>query len=80
MVMEPADLRDLNDRAAGRRLRRPRQGRVLVQGEVRPALVIIGHELSERASKGSFIPHDDVIEALLPQRNDQALHEWILPR
>jgi hypothetical protein len=80
MVMEPVDMRDLKDRPAGRQVRRPRLGRVLVQGEVRPPLVIVGQELFERASKGPLIPHDDVIEALLPQRNDQALHEWILPR
>ena len=51
----------------------PEAGRVLVQREVRPALMIIGQELSERASKGPLIPRDGVIEALPPQGPDQAI-------
>src|SRR5262249_55403550 len=62
------------------RLCRSRDGRVFVQREVRPPFVIIGHEESERASKRSFIPHDDVIETLPPQGPDEALHKRILPR
>ena len=66
MVMQPADVADLNDRAAGRRLRCPRQGRVLVQRQVRPPLVIIGQELPERASKRPLVQDDHVIETLSP--------------
>jgi hypothetical protein len=42
-------------------------------------MVVIEVE-SERASKGPFIPHDDVIETHSPQCADEALHERILPR
>jgi len=42
MVMDPADVRHLDDRAAGWRLHRPCARRILVQGEMRPPLVIIG--------------------------------------
>ena len=61
-------------------MRRPREGRVLVQREVSPPLVIISQEKWERASKGPFIPDDYVIETLPPEGADQALHKWILPR
>ena len=71
---------NLDDRAAGRRLSSPWNGRVLVQGEVRTPLVIKGHETFERSSKRPLIPHDDVIETLPPQGSDQAFHERILPR
>ena len=62
MVLQAADMRYLNDGAAGWRLCSPRDRRIFVQREVRAPLVIIGQEESERASKGSFIPDDDMIE------------------
>ena len=71
---------NLDDRAAGRRLSNPWNGRVLVQGEVRTPLVIKGQETSERSSKRPLIPHGDVIETLPPQGSNQALDERILPR
>jgi hypothetical protein len=77
VVMEAADVWDLNDRAAGWRLCSPRDGGILGQGEVRPPLVIIGQEASEGASKGPLIPHDDMIETLSPQGADQALDKRI---
>ena len=80
MVMDPADVRHLDDRAAGWRLYRPYDRRILIQGEMRPPLVIIGQEELECASEGSLIPHDHVIETLSPQGADQALDERILPR
>ena len=51
MVLQAADVGNLNDRAAGRRLSSPWNRRVLVQGEVRTPLVIISQETSERSSK-----------------------------
>ena len=80
MVMEPADVRDLPDRAAGWLLRRPRSRRILVQGEVSAPLVIIIPETPEGPSKGPLIPHDDMVETLAPQGPDQAFHVGILPR
>ena len=64
MVMEAADVGNLNNRAAGWRLCGPRHRRILVQGKMWAPLVIIGQEESERASKGLLIPHDDMIETL----------------
>ena len=80
MVMEPADVRDLPDRAAGWLLRRPRSRRILVQGEVSAPLVIIIQETPQGPSEGPLIPHDDMVETLAPQGPDQAFHVGILPR
>ena len=66
VVLQTADVRDLDNRAAGWRLRRPRHGRILVQGKMGAPLVIIGQEEFERASKGPLIPHEEVIETLPP--------------
>ena len=78
MVMDPADVRHLDDRAAGWRLCCPCDRRILVQGEMRPPLMIIGQEEPEGASEGALIPDDHVIETLSPQGPDQALDEGIL--
>ena len=64
MVMDPADMRHLDDRAAGWRLYRPCDRRILVRGETRPPLVIIGQAELEGASEGSLVPQ------LLDQRAD----------
>ena len=80
MVRQPAEVRDLNDRAAGWRLRGAWDGRVLVQGEVKTPFVVISQEVFEGASKGPLIPHDNVVETFSPQGPDQALHELILTR
>ena len=61
-------------------MRRPRHGRILVQGKMWAPLMMIGQEEFKRASKGPFIPHDDVIETLPPQVPEQVLDERILPR
>jgi len=60
-------MRDLDDRAAGRRLRRSRDGRVLVQREVRSPLVIVDDVLQEVTAQRALVPHDDVVEALASQ-------------
>ena len=80
VVLEAAEVGDLNDRTAGWRLCGPRDRRILVQREVSAPFVIIGQEEFERASKRPLIPHDDVIETLAPQGADQALDERILVR
>jgi hypothetical protein len=76
-VMQAADVWDLDDRAAGRRLRSPRDGSILVQREVSPPLVIIGEVTLEVAAQGALVPHDDVIESLAPDGADHAFRERI---
>ena len=80
VMVQTAEVRDLDDRAAGRRLYRPRNRRILVQREVRAPLVIVGQVLLEVAAQRPLVPHDDVIEALAPQGANHAFDEWILPR
>jgi hypothetical protein len=77
--MQAADVLDLDDCAAGRRLFRPRDGRILLRGEVRSPFVIVGEVLLEVAAQRALVPHDDVVEALAAQGTDHALHERILP-
>jgi hypothetical protein len=47
VMIQAAEVRDLDDRAAGRWLRRPRDGRIPVQREVRAPLVVVGEVLPE---------------------------------
>ena len=80
MVLEAAEVRDLNDRTAGWRLCGPRDRRILVEREVSTPLVVVIEEAAKRASQGPLIPHDDVIETLAPQGTNQAFDVRILPR
>src|SRR5713101_3426549 len=77
--MQTADVWDLNDRAADRRLRPPRYGSILVQREMSSPLVIVGEVALQVAAQRALVPHDDVIEALAPEGADHAFHERILP-
>jgi hypothetical protein len=79
MVMQTADVWDLDNRATRWRLDRPRDGRILVQGEIRAPRVIVSEVALEVAVQRALVPHDDVIEALAPKRADHAFNERILP-
>ena len=78
VVLEAAEVGDLNDRTAGWRLCGPRDRRILVEREVSTPLVVVIEEAAKRASQGPLIPHDDVIETLPPEGPDDALDERIL--
>ena len=80
VVMQTAEMWDLDDRAAGRRLGSPRDWRILVQREVSSPLVIVGEVALQVATQRALVPHDDVIETLAPERTDHAFNERILPR
>ena len=77
--MQPADVWDLEDRTDGWRLHGPRNGRIFVQGEVSPPLVIVGEVTLQVAVQRTLVPHDDVVETLASERADHAFHERILP-
>jgi len=62
--MQTADVWDRDDRPACRWLGSPRDGRILVQREVRAPRVIVGEVALQVAAQCAFVPHDDVIEAL----------------
>jgi hypothetical protein len=67
VMVQTAEMRDLNDRTARRWLRRPRDGSILVEREMRSPRVVVGEVLLEVATQRVFVPHDDVVQALAPQ-------------
>jgi hypothetical protein len=79
MVMQAADVRDWDDRAAGWWLGNPGEGSIFVQREVSAPLVIVNEVAPQVAAQRAFVPHDDVIEALASEGADHAFHERILP-
>ena len=64
VMMQTAEMRDLNDSTGRRRLHRPGHGRILVQREVRPPIEVVGEVLLKMTPQGAFVPHDDVVQAL----------------
>ena len=79
VVMQPANVRDLDDRAAGWRLGNPRDGSILVQREVSAPLVIVREVALQVTVQRALVPHDDVIEALASEGANHAFSERILP-
>jgi len=70
VVMQTADMRDLDDRTAGRRLRSPWDGSILVQGEVSSPLVIVAEIGHDRPTEADLVEHDDVVQALAANGSD----------
>ena len=79
-VMETADFRTHDDGSDGCLRGRSAIGRVLLECEVRSALVIVPDAGREDARKMRLVQDDHVIEALAPDRADHAFHVRILPR
>ena len=75
VMMQTAEMRHLNDPAARRWLHRPGHGRILVQREVRSPLVVIGEVLFEGSVQRTFVPHDEVVQALAPDGVDRPFHK-----
>src|SRR5262249_22805243 len=59
---------------------RPRVGRVLVEGEVGPHLMVVGEVADQDTAEVSLAEDEHVIQALPPDRADESLHERVLPR
>jgi hypothetical protein len=77
VVMQTADVWDLDDRAASWRLGGPRDGSILVQREVSAPLMIVAEVVLQVAVQRALVPHDDVIEALASEGADHAFNERI---
>ena len=83
-MVKAADLGDLDDPTCARWLRRPRDRGVLVEGEVRAPLMVIGHVPAKVAAQPLFVPDDDVVEAfaarrqLAPRRAGDAFRKELL--
>jgi hypothetical protein len=79
-VVEATDLRLFHDPPLARWLHLARPRSVAVEGLVRPRCVMICEVLTLNSLQVSFAPHEDFVEALSPDRADQALYERVLPR
>jgi len=76
--MQPADLRDGDDRSEGGD--RPRDRGVLREPEVRARALGVRCVLCEDSSQAGLVEHDDMVETLAPDGANDALHVTVLPR
>jgi hypothetical protein len=63
-MMEAADKGRLNDSAQVGTVHRSRFRGVLVQGEVRPDVVVVGKVISQQPTQMGLVEHDHMVEAL----------------
>src|SRR5215472_13270878 len=47
---------------------------------MRARLLVVLKIASQNPPQRRLVPHNDVIQALAPNRSDQSFHIWILPR
>ena len=78
-VVQAADFCDLHDLADGGKLDRPEVRCVLVEREVGARLMVIGEVTGQDSAQVSFAQDENMVEALAPDRADQALRERVLP-
>ena len=78
-MVQPANLWERDDATCFRSLHRPWFRSVLVQSEMRAALVIIVHEATEVVTETVFTGDDHVIEAFTADGADHALDVGALP-
>ena len=77
--MEAAHSGECDDLAGLGRLHSTTRGCVLTQGHVRSIFVVVNDRVSDQLSCMSFVPDDDVIEALSPQGADDPFAVSIHP-
>ncbi len=78
-MVQPSDLRNGNHLTLGWWLYLPPEGRVPLQREVRPGVVVIGNVVLEDVPKMGFSENNQVINALASNRADDSLSVRILP-
>jgi len=78
-MVQAAHRRTRDDLASFRPLHWPRLGGILLQPEVRSALVIVGDEGIQVAAQVAFGDDDHVIQAFAPDRADYAFDVRALP-
>jgi hypothetical protein len=79
-MMKPSNLGKGDHIAHLGRFHRTRIGTVAVQRPVCSRRVVVGCVAPEDPYEVPFTENDDVVEALPPDRSDQTLAVWILPR
>ena len=78
-MVQAADFGTLHDLPRRRTLDRPEVGCVLVEREVGARLMVISNVSGQDTAKVSLAEDEHVIQALAPDRPDEALREGILP-
>jgi hypothetical protein len=76
--MQATNFGDRDDRTELRRFDRPSIGSIFLEREVRAGPVIVREIRREDASKVTLAENDDMVQALAPDRADEALGERIL--
>src|SRR5260370_29582349 len=79
-MRQATDFGNRDDRAERWRVDRPSVGCILVEREVSADPVIVREVRGQDASQVPLAENDDMIQALAPQRTDEALRKGILPR
>jgi hypothetical protein len=79
-MVQAADFADWHNVSQRRWLDRPPVRRLLGEGEVGASVVVIRKVASQDAAKVTLAQDDHVVEAVAPNRADQAFGERILPR
>jgi hypothetical protein len=80
MVMQSANVRELEDRTPIRRVHRSRVRAIHVQRQVRAPTMVVVEVGSERPPEMALAEYDDVVEAVAADAADQAFNVGILPR
>ncbi len=78
-MVEPTDLRERDHLTHLGRLVLSRFGAIVVEGLVRPRLVVVDDVLAKNAPEMLLVQNDDVIEALSTYGADQPFAVGILP-
>ena len=78
-MVQATNLREHDDPTGFGALDWPWLRGVLVESEVRSALVVITHEATEMVAKTAFTEDDDVIQAFTADRADDAFDVGALP-
>jgi hypothetical protein len=79
-MMKIADFGNLHDHTHLRRLDWPPMRRILLEREVSSRRVIVREVARQDAAQVAFAQHEDVIQALAPDRADEPFREGVLPR
>ena len=79
MVMQAANIRELDDRAAIGRLHWSRVGTIHVQRQVCTPTMVVVEVPGEDAPQVPFVEDNDVIQAVSPDAADHAFDVRILP-
>ena len=79
-MVQATDFANRDDPAEFRPLNWPAVGCILIERKVSARPVIVREVAAQDAAQVPFAKDDDMIETLAPDRADEPLREWVLPR